>query len=34
MYKVKNYSKEEQEIAVNILLLAFSGDPFSKIFNA
>jgi len=34
MNKVKNYSKEDQEIAVNILLLAFSSDPFSKIFNA
>ncbi|MDG2020059.1 MAG: GNAT family N-acetyltransferase [SAR86 cluster bacterium] len=30
MNKVKNYSKEEQEIVVNILLLAFSSDPFQR----
>jgi len=30
MNEVKNYSKEEQLIAVDILLLAFSSDPFQR----
>ena len=30
MNKVKNSSKEDQEIVVNILLLAFSSDPFQR----
>jgi len=30
MNKIKTYSKEEQAVAVNILLLAFSGDPFQR----
>ena len=27
---IKSYSEEEQSIAVNILLLAFSSDPFQR----
>ena len=30
MSSVRSYSKEEQSHAVNILLLAFSGDPFQR----
>ena len=30
MNKVKSYSEEEQSIAVNVLLLAFSSDPFQR----
>ena len=30
MNEIKTYSKEERQIAVNILLLAFSSDPFQR----
>ena len=30
MSSVRFYSKEGQSLAVNILLLAFSGDPFQR----
>jgi len=30
MSVIRHYSEEEQSIAVNILLLAFSSDPFQR----
>ena len=30
MNAIKKYSKEDQTVAVNILLLAFSSDPFQR----
>ena len=30
MNTVRSYSEEEQSIAVNVLLLAFSSDPFQR----